>query len=127
MTDTEQNIESPFNEEFCTDLEYRVCDELEKSTDIGLKGFWCDGVSWFPNDEKQLTKKHVNDTRKIETKAWIGKDGQGEYQAIINFGQKALSKYARSLVLTETIPQLEMNSEWIEIDIENKTINIFLL
>lgn len=126
MTNAQKNIEMPFNEEFCTQLEYRLCYELENSTNPNLKGFWCDGISWFPT-ENQLTKKYVNDNRKIETKAWIGKDGQGEYRATIIFGQKALSKYARGLDLTETIPQLELDSKWIEIDIENKTINIFLL
>jgi hypothetical protein len=125
MSNAEQNIETPFNEEFCTRLEYRICHELEKSADPKLKGYWCDGVSWFPT-ENQLTKKHINDKRKIETKAWIGKDGQDEYRATINFGQKSLSKYARGLDLTETIPELESDSEWIEIDIQNKTIEIKL-
>ena len=125
MTNAQQNNTTPFNEEFCTRLEYRICHELEKSTDPELKGFWCDGVSWFPT-ENQLTKKHVNDKRKIETKAWIGKTGQTEYKATIHFGQKALSKYAKGLDLTETIPELESDSEWIEIDIQNKTIEIKL-
>lgn len=126
MTKTEQNIETPFNEEFCTQLEYRICDELEKSTDIELKGFWCDGVSWFPNDEKQLTRKFVNDKRKIETKAWIGKTGQDEYQATIHFGKKALSRYLKGTDLTDSIPDLQSQTDWIEIDISNKTIEIKL-
>lgn len=117
MTNAEQNIETPFNEEFCTRLEYRICHELKKSTDPVLKGFWCDGISWLPN-EKQLTKKHVNNKRKIETKAWIGRTGQTEFKAIINFGQKALSKYAKGMDLTDCIPDLEFQAEWIEIDIE---------
>jgi len=126
MTNAQQNIETPFNEEFCTRLEYRICHELEKSTDPELKGFWCDGVSWFPT-ENQLTKKHVNDKRKIKTKAWIGKTGQTEFKATIHFGQKALSKYAKGLGIIETIPELESDSEWIEIDITNKIIEIILL
>ena len=125
MTNTQQNIATPFNEEFCNRLEYRICHELEKSTDPELKGFWCDGVSWFPTED-QLTKKHVNDKRNIETKAWIGKTGQTEFQATIHFGQKALGKYSKGLELTETMPELESNSEWIEIDLENKTIEIKL-
>ncbi|MBP1841010.1 hypothetical protein [Formosa algae] len=125
MKKVEQKIETPFNEKFCTKLEFRVCNELEKSTDPELKGFWCDGISWLTT-ENQLTKKHVNDKRKIETKAWIGKTGQTEFKAIINFGQKALSKYAKEMDLTECIPDLESQAEWIEIDIENKTIKIEL-
>ncbi len=126
MTNTQQNIETPFNKEFCTRLEYRICYELEKSTDSELKGFWCDGISWFPI-ENQLSKKLVNDKRKIETKAWIGKTGESEFKAIIHFGKKALSNYAKGFDLTQTIPELESESEWIEIDIENKIIEIKLL
>lgn len=126
MTKTRQNIETPFNEEFCTHLEYRICDELEKSADLELKGFWCDGVSWFPTNENQLSKKYVNDNRKIGTKAWIGKDGQTEFKTTIHFGPKALSKYAKNLDLIKTIPELESKAEWIEIDNENKTIEIKL-
>ena len=106
-------------------MEFRLCREFTESDDAELKWFWCDGVSWFPTDN-QLTKKHVNDKRKIETKAWIGKTGQTEYKATIHFGQKALSKYAKGLDLTETIPELESDSEWIEIDIQNKAIEIKL-
>ena len=123
MTNSQRNIETPFNKEFCTRLEYRICHELEKSTDPELKGFWCDGISWLPT-EKQLTKKHVNDKRKIETKAWIGKTGQTEFKAIINFGQKALSKYAKEMDLSKCIPDSESKAEWIEIDIKNKIIMI---
>ena len=119
------NIKTPFNEEFCSRLEYQICHELEKSTDPKLEGFWCDGISWFPN-EKQLTKKHVNDKRKIETKVWIGKTGQTEFQATIHFGKKALNNYTMGTDLSESIPELESQSEWIEIDIENKTIELQL-
>ncbi|PKG50290.1 hypothetical protein, partial [Olleya sp. 1-3] len=123
MTNAQQKTETPFNEEFCTQLEYRICHELEKSTDPELKGFWCDGVSWFPT-ENQLTKKNVNDIRRIETKAWIGKTGQTEFKATVHFGKKALSKYAKGTELTECIPDLESKAEWIEIDLENKSIII---
>jgi len=125
MTNAEQNIKTPFNEEFCTQLEYRICHELEKSDDPNLKGFWCDGISWRVN-EAQLTKKHVNDKRKIETKAWIGKTGQTEFKATIQFGKEALSSYEKGNSLTECIPVLETQSEWIEINIEDKTVKIRL-
>lgn len=125
MTNSQRNIETPFNEEFCTRLEYRLCREFAESGDAELKWFWCDGVSWFPTDN-QLSKKHVNDKRKIITKAWIGKDGQDVYQATIHFGRKALSKYSKGADLTKTIPELESKTEWIQIDIENKAIEIKL-
>ena len=125
MKNSQRNIKTPFNEKFCTQLEYRLCREFSESNDAELKWFWCDGVSWFPTDN-QLTKKHINDKRKVITKAWIGKNGQDIYQATIHFGQKALSKYSKGADLTETIPELESKTEWIQIDIENKTIEIKL-
>ena len=102
-------------------MEFRICKELEKSEDQVLKGFWCDGVSWLPGDN-QLNKKHVNDSRKIITKAWVGKTGQDEYQATINFGRKALSKYSKGITLMNSIPDIESEIDWIEIDTDNKTI-----
>ncbi|WP_203296787.1 hypothetical protein [Luteirhabdus pelagi] len=123
MTNAQKNIETPFNEEFCTQLEYRICHELKKSTDPKLKGFWCDGVSWHAS-EKQLTKEHVNDKRKIETKAWIGKTGQTEFKATIHFGKNALRKYDEGAELANCIPDLESQNEWIEIDLDNKTVDV---
>jgi len=125
MENTELNIETPFNEEFCTKLEFRICHEFSESEDTELKWFWCDGVSWFPIGN-QLTKKHLNDNRKIITKAWVGKDGQDVYLTTIHFGKKALKKYAKGTDLTACIPELDSQSEWIEIDIEKKTIDIYL-
>jgi hypothetical protein len=125
MTTSDQNIETPFNEEFCTQLEYRICHELKKSDDSELKEIWCDGISWLPT-EIQLTKKHVNDKRKIETKAWIGKDGQNVFQATIHFGKTALKRYSKGTELIECIPELGSQTEWIDIDVENRTIEIKL-
>ena len=79
-----EKIKLYLNKEFCTRLESRLCKEFAESNNTELKNFWCDGVSWFPTDN-QLTKKYVNDNRRIITKAWIGKDGQDEYLATIHF------------------------------------------
>lgn len=51
---------------------------------------------------------------------WIGR----EFKVIISFGQKAMSKYAKGIELTECILGLESQVEWIEID--NKSIKIEL-
>lgn len=125
MTKTAENIETPFNEEFCIRLEYRLCRAFSESDDAELKGFWCDGVSWLSIDN-QLKKKHVNDRRKIITKAWIGKSGQDVYQATIHFGKKSLSNYAEGKELTDCIPELDAKTEWIEMDIEGKAIDVRL-
>lgn len=125
MTKAQQNIETPFNEEFCTRLEYRICHELEKSTDPELKGFWCDGISWNPTSDNQLTKKSVNDTRQIVTKAWIGKDGQDEYEMKIRFGKYSLRRYSKGTEMIDCIPSSD-SMDWIDIEPEHKKIEIRL-
>ena len=60
-------IKESFNEDFCIRLEYHLTKAFEYSGDKTLKGFWCDGIL-MPLIESQLTKKSVNETRKIVTK-----------------------------------------------------------
>lgn len=57
--------------------------------------------------------------------AYIGKTGQDEYKLVIKFGQKALSRYASDLDITETIPAAEEKDGY-TIDIDNKQIEIQL-
>ncbi|MBK7298839.1 MAG: hypothetical protein IPI91_20410 [Flavobacteriales bacterium] len=106
MPEIESNRDSPFNEEFCTQLEYHLGQTFANSNRPDLKGFWCDGVSWFPAMDTQLTQKCVNDTRKIVTKAWIGKTGQDEYHMTIHFG-KSSSTFAKGTELIDCIPSEE--------------------
>ena len=125
MTDQETYKDSPFNEDFCTHLEYHLCKTFEKSDRPDIKGFWCDGVSCNPTSDQQLDKKSVNDTRKIVTTAWIGKDGQEKYEMTIHFGKHALKKYAKGEEMIECILSAE-SMDWIDIDIKSKKIELRL-
>lgn len=112
----------PFNREFCEFLEYHLSDTFAHSTDPIICRFWCDGV----NDELPLkTKKHINDTRTLETIAWIGIDGNSKYILTIHFGNKSLSRYARNLSLQPCVPSSE-SMDWIEIDPNAQTIALYL-
>jgi hypothetical protein len=121
-----KTIES-FNEDFCDYLEYHLCETFKNSVreKEKLRGFWCDGVSQQPFIDSQITKKSVNDTRKIETIAWIGKTGQEKYNMTIRFGKYSLRRYAKGASLIDCIPSDE-TMDWIDIDIENKIIEIRL-
>jgi hypothetical protein len=119
-----ENNES-FNEDFCCHLEYHLCRTFENSDNKELKSFWCDGVSQHPYIDSQITKKSVNDTRKIETKAWIGTDGQDEYETTIRFGKYSLRRYAKGKSLIDCIPSDE-TTDWLDINTINKTIEIRL-
>jgi hypothetical protein len=114
----------PFDEDFCIYLEYHLSRVFKNFEDDKIKFFWCDGVA-MPLVEEQLTAKNVNDTRKITTKAWIGADGQGGYEMTINFGPKALGRYARGLDLKECVPS-ENSLGWIKLDIDEKKIELHL-
>ncbi len=57
--------------------------------------------------------------------AWIGKTGQDEYQMTIQFGKYSLRRYAKGTNLIDCIPS-EESMGWIDIDIENKKIQVRL-
>ena len=105
-------------------MEYHLTRTFGNSEDQKMKGFWCDGVL-MPLIESQLTKKSVNDRRKIVTKAWLGYDGQGEFELTINFGEKSLSRYAKNSDLADCLLS-EESTEWITLDIEQKTMGLQL-
>jgi myosin-crossreactive antigen len=117
-------IKESFNEDFCVQLAYHLTRTFGNSEDKKLKGFWCDGVM-MPFIESQLTKKSVNDTKKIVTKAWLGYNGQGEFEMTINFGETSRECYAKGSDLTDSLPS-EESMDWIILNIERKTIELQL-
>ncbi len=124
MSETENTTFELFKD-FCLHLEYQLCTTFRNSHQKGIEGFWCDGVAWLTSNDLQLTKKHVNDTQKIETLAYIGKDGQEIYQMTIRFGKYSLRRYAQGKSLIDCIPR-EETMDWIDIDINKKTIELRL-
>ncbi len=127
MAENTSSSDSPFNEEFCTYLEFYLCRTFQQSNRLDMRDFWCDGVSCNPMPmlDSQLTRKSVNDIRVIQTKAWLGKDGQGEYKLKIQFGPSSLRRYAKGFSLIDCIPS-EETMDWITIDIEKRAISIQL-
>jgi hypothetical protein len=121
---TKRIINESFNEEFCDALEYRLTRFFAQSADSKLKGFWCDGVVLPPEDSKPV-KGGVNDTLTILTKAWLGYDGQGEYEMTIRLGQCALRRYAEGVDLAACIPG-EESLDWVTVNMDNKTIELQL-
>src|SRR5882672_11570535 len=104
------------DQDFCEFLEYKIGEAFENSKDERVRGFWCDGVL-LPPFEKFYSKKFVNDNRKVVMMtAFIGKEGQEEYELILDFGRKALSRYERGLNIVECVPNPQ-NDNWFDIDI----------
>lgn len=117
------DFQPPFNQDFCTHLEYSL--DFEKLKREDLKGFWCDGVDHLPTDIKSLAKSRIEKDRVIKTKAWIGKDGQDEYEMLLNLGDEFMKAYKADSNLIDSIPGRE-EKDWFDIDIEQRTIEVKL-
>ncbi len=109
-----------FNQSFCVHLEYYLGTALTNLKREDLNGFWCDGIA-----QHYISKKDLNDKRKIETIAWLGKSGQVVYQMTIYLGKYALRRCARGTDMLDCIPDMEA-TDWIEINPKERTIAIHL-
>lgn len=112
------------DQDFCEFLEYKICKALEHSDNDQIKGFWCDGVL-LNQPDNSYSQKFVNDNRQITLKAFIGKNGQVEYELTLKFGNKALSQFAKNLNLKDCIP-MSTKPNWFNIDTQQNKIEIQL-
>lgn len=109
-----------FDQDFCTYLEYQLCEFFKSSDQEALKGFWCDGVLPVKH-----SKQYITDNKTALLKAFIGKKGQTEFEVVLEFGPKALSRHARDLTIQTCIPKTDEKNRFI-IDIENRKIQLYL-
>jgi hypothetical protein len=112
------------DQDFCEFLEYEICKAIELSDNEQINGFWCDGVLLNQSDSS-YSQKAVNDDRHVILKAFIGKDGQTEYELILKFGKKALSRFGRNLDIKECVPNPDKQN-WFDIDTKRNKIEIQL-
>jgi hypothetical protein len=112
------------DQDFCNNLERIISGAFQHLENKETRGFWCDGIT-LSQPESQYSKKHVNETRSVALKAFIGKDGQTEYELILKFGPKALSRYERDLSIEQCIPDPE-KAGWLVIDITKRIIKLQL-
>ncbi len=119
----DMNQES-FNQQFCVDLEYYLCDVFNSIDNADVKGFWCDGVL-APFVDNELSKKYVIDNKRIIARVFAGRDGQEEYILILNLGNYSLQKYASGNCLNDCLPDLNSKENFI-IDTHQKTIVLYL-
>jgi hypothetical protein len=112
------------DQDFCEFLEFELSKAFINSSKNSIRNFWCDGVLLCEPD-KYYSQNFVNDNKQVLLKAFIGNDGQTEYELILKFGNKSLDRYAKSLDMKECVPNPEKEG-WINIDIENKKIEIQL-
>lgn len=93
---------------------------------ILAKACWMDGVL-MPFVERQLGKKHVNDTRRIETHAWaLTNKGDIKFDLVIYFRKYSLRRYARGSALDDCFPPVNDASS-VKFDFERERIELQLL
>jgi hypothetical protein len=110
--------------DFCEFLEYEICKVLDHFDNEETKGFWCDGVL-LNQPDSYYSQKVVNDTKQVTLKAFIGKDGQTEYDLTLKFGNKAISLLASNLDIKECVPNTDRHN-WFDIDTKLNKIEIQL-
>ncbi|TWF39582.1 hypothetical protein FHW36_10519 [Chitinophaga polysaccharea] len=110
--------------DFCEFLEFELCKAFANAENNDIKSLWCDGILLAVTADS-YSQKHINDNRQATLKAFIGTDGQSEYDLILKFGNKALSRYARQLDIKHCIP-IQHKINWFNIDVEKKKIEIQL-
>ncbi|WP_267402634.1 MULTISPECIES: hypothetical protein [unclassified Chryseobacterium] len=123
------NLDEPiFNIEFCSNLEWSLDFKNVENENIKyyVKDFWCDGVQHLPEDIKSLLYKNLKVNKEINTKAWLGYSGQELYEMKIKLGAQSLENYKNNKSLIECIPQKNENLNWINLNIEDKKIEVQL-
>ncbi|MGB3453048.1 MAG: hypothetical protein WBA59_04395 [Moheibacter sp.] len=123
-TQADSGQEKVIDRDFCEFLEYEICKAFEHSDNEQIKGFWCDGVL-LNQPDNFYSQKFANDNRQITLKAFIGKDGQTEYELTLKFGNKSLSRFARNLTIKECLPKPDKQN-WFDIDTKLNKIEIQL-
>lgn len=113
-------IMESFNQEFCELLEYHLCATFRNSDQKEISKLWCDGIVC-----NHFSKKLVNDKREIKTIAWIGENGQYEFEMNIKFGKHSLRRYAKGTKIIDCIPDSD-SINWIEIDLEKNSFKFNL-
>jgi hypothetical protein len=94
------------DKEFCEFIESKLEEAFANSNNKKIKDFLCDGIL-LPTFEKDYSKKFVNDNRTVVLTAFTGLSGQEKYELTLKFGDKAVSRYARDLNISECL----INSE----------------
>jgi len=120
-------INQSFNSTFCSYLEFHLCKcfEYTEGENEEVKGFWCDGVLWFPYNISDLSKNKIKEHRKIVTKSWLGTSGQIVYEMTLVLGEKALQQYLKGLSMIHCLPDYR-TLDWISIDTVEKRISLIL-
>ena len=117
MIDFEKTIKKSFSYAFCIHLEYHLTKTFEKANKF--EQVWCDGVK-VP-EAKDILMETFMTKREIVTEAWLGYSGQDIYKMTMRLGEKSWEKCLKGHGLIRCLPN-DKSMDWVDIDIENRTI-----
>lgn len=124
MSEINADITLSFNKEFCEVLEYYLSAAFRNSSNKQLEWLWCDGIK-MPHFDIQITKNNIRNTKQIITEAFIGTDGQGLYEMVIQLGLGSLKACLNDQNLKDYLPSAE-STDWIKIETSTNTIELQL-
>jgi hypothetical protein len=112
------------DQDFYSHLEYKLTKAFPLIDNDLTISFWCDGI--LPVSEEEISSIGNEGKNELKTTAFIGKDGQENYEITILFGPKALNNYSRGRDLKDCIPDI-LNDNWIDVNVIDKRISVRLL
>lgn len=110
---------------FCEYLENEICKAIQIYPTNETKDFWCGGVL-LSEPFNTYTTDYIIENKQVLLKAYVGKNGQEEYDLILKFGELALSYQAKNMDIINCLPNIELTN-WLSIDTNKKTIVIHLI
>jgi hypothetical protein len=119
MIDFDKTIRKSFSIDFCQRLEYHLARAFSNAGNNEFRWIWCDGIE-VPDAINQSLENFV-DTKEITTGAWLGVTGQDKYKMTIKLGDKSFEELKKGLSLNNCLPS-EESLDWVDIDIQNKSI-----
>ena len=99
-------------------LEFHLTKAFQNSNSKNIRELWCDGIIHRSFKEKENT---YQDKRQFQTKAFIGNDGQTEYEMIIKLGEESYQRCLSDQDLSACVPSVD-NTDWFQIDIFKRKI-----
>jgi hypothetical protein len=120
MIDFDKTIKKSFSYDFCIHLEYHLTRTFLNAPRANkFECVWCDGIE-VP-DIRDISIETFMATREIATRAWSGYSGQDIYKMTIILGEKSWEKCLKGHGLIRCLPS-DKSIDWVDLDIENRTI-----
>jgi hypothetical protein len=102
--------------DFWSQLEYRVCHELDEIEECRRKGFWCDGF---------IPENYVLDDPfpYISGRVWIGIGSLNQQEWEFTLFLSKSAEGSDKITWSELLPPNNL-TQWIEVDFKSKRLNM---